>query len=343
MQTVTLADIAAVIDIEIEAAIADIAVTGINSPEKASADEITFIASETYLAALAKSQAAAVILTPHKAEHCSIPCLVHPNPYLAYAKITALFAPRTDSYAIHPQASIADNVNVGERVCIGANTVIETGVVIADDVRIHANVSIGRDARIGQHTEIYPNATVYHDVEIGADCILHAGTVIGSDGFGYAPSPEGWQKIHQLGKVKVGNRVEIGANTAIDRGAIGDTIIKDGVKIDNLVHISHNVVVGEGTAIAAQCGIAGSTKIGKRCMFGGQVGITGHIEVTDSVQVTGQGMITKSITEPGVYSSGTSFSDARSWRKNTVRYNQLDAMFKRLLKLEKTVDKKSNN
>jgi len=213
--------------------------------------------------------------------------------------------------------------------------VIGEDAVIGEKTVINANVSIGARAKIGANGYLHPNVSIYHDVTIGSDCIVHSGAAIGSDGFGFAPSPDGYVKIYQLGTVVIGNRVEIGANTSIDRGALGDTEIHDGVKIDNLVHIAHNCVVGANTALAGQVGMAGTTKIGKGCTFGGQVGIAGHLEIVDDVHVTGKSMVTKKISEPGIYSSGTGFSDNKSWRKNAVRFNQLDELYKRLQRLEK--------
>lgn len=319
--------------------VANIVVTGINSPDKATSSEITFVSSEAYLAALDETKAVAVVIRSDAADRSPVPALVHPQPYIAYALISALFAPARQSAVIHPSAVIEDDVEIGKDVRIGANSVIGRGARIGSQVDIDANVTVGANVVLGDRTRIYPNVSIYQEVSVGMDCILHSGTVIGSDGFGFAPTPEGWIKIHQLGSVQIGNFVEIGANCAIDRGALGDTIINDGVKIDNLVHLAHNVQIGDQSAIAGQVGIAGSTKIGKHCMFAGQVGITGHVELADNITVTGQGMITRSIKTPGTYSSGTSFSDAQTWRKNSVRFKQLDAMYKRLVKLEKKIDK----
>jgi len=202
-------------------------------------------------------------------------------------------------------------------------------------VVLQAGVYIGQNSRIGRGSHIYPNVVVYHDVHMGEECIIHSQTALGSDGFGYAPGPGGWEKICQLGGVRIGDRVEIGASTAIDRGALGNTSIADGVIIDNQVHIAHNCSIGKNTAIAACCGVAGSTKIGANCTFAGMVGVVGHIEICDGVHFSGKTLVTKSVTEPGSYSSGIPMSKSQDWRKNAVRFSQLDAIQRRLSKLEK--------
>jgi len=263
-------------------------ISGINSPAHATSSEITFVTSEKYIDDLRESRAAAVIVPRDTNLDINIPKISHENPYLAYAQLTALFTEKSSKMGIHPSASVA------------------TTATLAEDVYI------------------YPNVSIYHDIMIGSDCIIHSGSVVGADGFGFAPTREGWLKIHQLGRVQIGNNVELGANSAIDRGALQDTIIGDGVKIDNMVHVGHNVSIGSGTAMAAQVGISGSTTVGKNCMLGGQVGVVGHLSISDNVQVTGKGHITNSVTEPGIYSSGTSLTEARTWRKNVARFKKLD-------------------
>lgn len=316
-----------------------IEINGISSPSLATGEQISFIASKAYVSELEGSAAAAIILSKDFAPHCSLNCLMVDNPYLSYARLTALFAESRPEPAIEPSAVVANSAQLGEGCHVAANAVIGENAVIGAHTYVGANSSIGARVKIGSGCHLHPNVSIYHDVEMGSDCIVHSGTVIGSDGFGFAPSPAGYVKIHQLGSVVIGDRVEIGANASIDRGALGNTEIHDGVKIDNLVHIAHNCVIGANTALAGQVGMAGTTKIGKDCTFGGQVGIAGHLEITDSVHVTGKSMVTRKISEPGVYSSGTGFSDNRSWRKNVVRFNQLDEIYKRLLRLEKNANK----
>ena len=337
MISISLGAIAQLIDAKIECsgeAAKDITISGINSPKDASRSDITFVTSAKYLDQMKESRAAAVILAPTAKVDITIPILVHENPYLAYAMLSAQFAKTSSVAGIHPSAQVAPTATLGGSTTLGPNVVVGENVVIGDNVRIDANTTIGENVRIGHRTKIYPNVSIYHAVSIGNDCIIHSGTVVGSDGFGYAPSSDGWVKIHQLGGVNIGNAVEIGGNTVIDRGALQDTILDDGVKIDNLVQISHNVRVGKDTAIAAQVGIAGSSKIGERCLFGGQVGVAGHLEITDNVQVSGKSIISKSIAKSGSYSSGTPFSDTKTWRRNAARFRSLDSIYKRLAALE---------
>jgi UDP-3-O-[3-hydroxymyristoyl] glucosamine N-acyltransferase len=206
---------------------------------------------------------------------------------------------------------------------------------MGENAIIGANCLVGEDSHIGKGSRLWANVSVYHDVSIGEDCLVQSGTVIGSDGFGYAPDGQQWIKIPQLGGVRIGNRVEIGANTCVDRGALDDTIINDGVIIDNLCQIAHNVVIGENTAMAGASGIAGSSKVGKNCSFGGQSGAAGHLEITDNVLVTGKTLVTNNISEPGAYSAGIGSMPIRDWRRVNARIRQLDEMHKRLREAEK--------
>ena len=316
-------------------------ITGISSPSKACESEITFISSPSYLKDLNGCEAAAVIIHPDLVDGIQIPALRHEQPYIAYALATALFASSRKTIGIHPTAVVGSSSDIGTNVNIEANAVLGDSVKIGDDVDIGANVSIGDGVSIGDRTILYPNVSIYAGASVGTDCIFHSGVVVGADGFGFARSPEGWIKIHQQGSVRIGNRVELGSNSSVDRGAIDDTVVEDGVKLDNLTQVGHNCHIGENVLTASQVGISGSTKVGKNAILGGQVGVAGHLEIAESVTVTGKGMITKSIKEKGVYSSGTSFSENRLWRKNAVRFHQLDALFKRVAILEKDHKKES--
>jgi len=316
-------------------------ITGINSPAAAGASEITFLSSHSYLKDLEHSNAAAVIIHSDFAESSSIPALVHEQPYIGYALASALFVSARKIRGVHPSSVVGNSVELGANVNIDANAVISEGAKIGDDVDIGANVFVGDGVSIGDRTVLYSNVSIYHGVSVGEDCIFHSGAVVGSDGFGFAPSPNGWIKIHQLGSVRIGDRVELGANASVDRGAISDTIVENGVKLDNLTQVGHNCHLGENVLAASQVGISGSTKVGKNCILGGQVGVAGHLEIAESVMVTGKGMITKSIREKGTYSSGTSFSENSLWRKSAVRFHQLDSLFKRVATLEKNHNKES--
>ena len=315
-------------------------ITGINSPGAACDTEITFISSVSYLKDVETSKAAAVIIHPDFAEKSPVPALMHSNPYIGYARASELFAPVRKLTGVHPSAVVGEDVKLGENINIGPNTVIGDRATIGDNVDIGANVTVGESVSIGDRTTLYPSVAIYAGASVGNDCIFHSGVVVGADGFGFAPSADGWVKIHQLGSVRIGNHVELGPNCSIDRGAIGDTVVEDGVKLDNLTQVGHNCHIGENVAAASQVGISGSTKVGKNTMLGGQTGVAGHLEIAESVTVTGKGMIIKSIKEPGVYSSGTSFSKNRLWRKNAVRFHQLDALFKRVAQLEKKSEEK---
>lgn len=318
-------------------------ITGIAGLGKASSTQISFLANNSYRKLLANTRAGAVLLKREDAELFTGHKLIVKDPYLSYARLTRLYDRSAEQPGgVHPTAVIEEGAEVDPSACIGPQASIGAGAVIAAGVMIGPGSSVGARARIGCRTRLAANVTLYHDVTIGEDCVLHSGCVVGSDGFGFAPDREtgGWCKIHQLGGVCVGNRVEIGACTTIDRGALTDTEIHDGVIIDNLVHVAHNCIIGENTAIAAKCGIAGSTRIGRNCTLAGAVGVTGHIEIADNVHFTGMTMVTKSISEPGSYSSGTAASSTREWRKNAVRFNQLHELAARIKTLEKQLSDK---
>ena len=290
----------------------------------AKAGQIAFLANSKYASQLSETNASAVILTAQSLSECDTCALVVTDPYMGYATLANLLdtTPKP-AHNVHPSAVISDNVSLGENVCIGANSVI------------------GQNAIIGESTKLWSNISIYHDVKIGHHCLVQANTVIGSDGFGYAPAsgPYKWLKIPQLGSVTVGNHVEIGASTTIDRGALDDTIIKDGVILDNQIQIAHNVIIGENTAMAACSVIAGSTVIGKNCTIAGLVGINGHITVADNCIFTGMAMVTKNITESGVYSSGTPAVANKEWRKTNARIKRLDSLTNRVKALENLTTK----
>ncbi|MFT6387194.1 MAG: UDP-3-O-[3-hydroxymyristoyl] glucosamine N-acyltransferase [Cellvibrionaceae bacterium] len=307
---------------------------------EATETDLAFYASSAYKKKLQSTRAGCVLLQEsHKAEFNGNK-LLSADPYLSYAKLTYLFRKQSKGPAsIHPSAVIASDVSLGENVTIGPNVVIEQGASVGSDCSIGANSFIGEESHIGSNSTLYTGVNIYNNVHIGESCILHSGSVVGADGFGFAPSLEGWCKIYQLGGVRIGDQVEIGAGTSIDRGALDNTIIKTGVKIDNQVQIAHNVEIGEHTAIAAASAIAGSAVIGKRCKIAGCVGIVGHINITDDVHITAMSMITKSISKPGSYSSGMPMSETRSWRKNAARFNRLDDIARQLLSIKKKIKK----
>mgnify|MGYP000303364421 CR=1 FL=1 len=304
--------------------------------EGAQAGEIAFLANSKYRQSLSGTQASAVILAEDMLADCPTNALVMANPYMGYAMVAQLLdttpAPAKD---IHPSAVVDASAEIGANVSIGANSVISAGVNLADGVCIGAGCFVGENAVIGENTRLWANVSVYHEVRIGRDCLVQSASVIGSDGFGYAPNQGQWLKIPQLGTVIVGDRVEIGASTTIDRGALENTVIGDGVILDNQVQIAHNVILGENTAVAGCSVIAGSAVIGKNCTIAGMVAINGHMEIADGCVFTGRAMVTKAIKEPGVYSSGMPCMPNKEWNKTNARIRKLDQMAQRIKTLEK--------
>lgn len=313
-------------------------ITGIGTLQSAIEGQITFLTNPKYSRYLADTKASAVILKQANASDCPVDVLVSENPYLSYARISVLFDQGgASAQGIHPTAVISPSAIIGANVSIGAYASVGENTQIGDGVNIGPGCVIEQGAVIGAGSRLVANVVIYHHVKMGLRCLIHAGTVIGSDGFGFANDKGRWVKIHQLGTVVIGNDVEIGANTTIDRGAIEDTVIEDGVIIDNQVQIAHNVHVGAHTAIAGCVGIAGSARIGRHCAFGGGAGVLGHLQIADGVTVTAMSLVTKSITEAGVYSSGTPLEPSASWQKNFARFKQLDEMARRIKALEKAL------
>lgn len=315
-------------------------ITGLNTLQDASEGELSFLANPAYARYLSTTGASAVILAPDQAESWEGDALVLGNPYLGYASLSHLFdTDRGLPAGIHPSASVHPDAEIHETAAIGPNVVIETGVLIAEGVRIDAGVVVGHDSVIGRDTHLCRNVTVCHGVSIGERVIIHAGAVIGGDGFGNARAEGRWHKIAQIGGVIIGNDVEIGSCTCIDRGALGDTIIHDGARLDNLIQVAHNVEIGRNTAIAANVGISGSTRIGENCTVAGAAGFAGHITIADNVHLGGMAMVTRSVTKSGAYASGTGLMEAGEWRKNAVRFKKLDEMAKRLKLIERKLEK----
>ncbi|WP_444999822.1 UDP-3-O-(3-hydroxymyristoyl)glucosamine N-acyltransferase [Halomonas mongoliensis] len=319
---------------------ADHRVSGLATLREAGPDRVAFLANRAYLKDLADTRAAAVLLHPQHGDACPTARLELDNPYLGYAALSRLFDPLAgrEPAGVHPSAVVDPSASLGERVEVGPNAVIEAGVTLGDDVIVGPGAVVGADSVIGAGSRLHANVTVCHGVVVGARAILHSSCVIGGDGFGFAHDGAGWHKIAQLGGVVLGDDVEVGSCSSIDRGALGDTLIGNDVKIDSQVQIAHNVQIGDHSALAGCVGIAGSTKVGRHCMLGGGVGLSGHLTLCDGVQVTGMSLVTNSITEPGVYSSGTGAMKNAQWRKNAVRFKQLDDIAKRLVRLEKGRD-----
>ncbi|WP_206952040.1 UDP-3-O-(3-hydroxymyristoyl)glucosamine N-acyltransferase [Trinickia acidisoli] len=337
---------------------ASLKVAGLAPLDQAQPHQLAFLANPKYLSQVETTQAGAVLIAPAdldklaSREGCNF--IVTPNPYAYFARVAQLFidlaAPKAPA-GVHPSAVIDPSAQVAPDAVVGPHVVIEAGAVVGEGVRIDANVTIGRGTRIGEGSHLYPNVTVYHGCQIGPRAIVHAGAVVGSDGFGFAPDFVGegdartgsWVKIPQVGGVVIGADVEIGANTAIDRGAMADTIIEACVKIDNLVQIGHNCKIGAYTVIAGCTGIAGSTTIGRHCLIGGAVGIAGHLTLADHVVVTAKSGVSKSLLKPGTYSSTLSAVGQAEWNKSAVLMRNLDKMRMRIKALEAALAERGGN
>ncbi len=310
-------------------------ITSLATLQDAQPGQLSFLANPVYRKYLPATRAAAVIIHPDVAADYTGNKLIHHSPYLGFAELTRLFDTREDlPVGIHPSAVIDETATISATAAIGPHVVIEAGARIGEHCEVGTGCFIGKDSAIGDHCRFAPHVSVYHGVSIGSQCVFHSGVVIGADGFGFARGSEGWVKVYQLGGVVIGNRVEVGACTTIDRGALENTVIADGVIIDNHVQVAHNVKIGANTAVAGCAAIAGSTTIGADCTIAGGVGIIGHLDIADGVLITARTLVTKSIAMPGSYSSGTPLTRTGVWRKNAVRFNQLDEMAARLKRLE---------
>ena len=319
---------------------ANYSVSSVGTLSNADSSQLSFLSNPKYKKFLNQSRAGAIIVLKGMAQYVTTNAIEVDDPYVAYAKAASLLHPTEKKLpGIHASASIDPSAKIGANVSIGANVVIEQAVIIEDDVVIGPGCVIEHDVVIRKAANLRPNVTLCFGVKIGERTIIHPGVVIGADGFGIANDNGHWIKVPQVGSVNIGNDVEIGANTTIDRGAIDDTVIADGVKLDNQIQIGHNVTIGKHSVIAGCTGIAGSTSIGEYCAIGGGTGMAGHINIASGVQLTGMSMVTKSINEAGIYSSGIPVEPAKQWHKNVIRYRQMDKLFDRVKQLEeKTKD-----
>ncbi|WP_434940510.1 UDP-3-O-(3-hydroxymyristoyl)glucosamine N-acyltransferase [Shewanella sp. HL-SH8] len=336
MQQVTLKEIGQLLNATVRGDDTQI-VMSVATLEDAIEGQLSFLANSKYRAQLEATQASAVLLTEKDAADYKGTAIIVADPYVGFARVAQLLdtSPKA-AVGIHPSAQIDASAKLGENVSIGANAVIGANVILSDNVQIGPGSVVGESSIIGQNSCLWANVTLYHNVHIGTDCTIHSASVIGSDGFGYANEHGNWIKIPQTGGVRIGNRVEIGASTSIDRGALSHTEIHDGVIIDNQVQIAHNVVIGQNTAIAGGTIVAGSSTIGKYCIIGGGCGISGHISIADGVHISGGTNVTSVIRDKGVYSSATIAMENKLWRRNTVRFRQLDELFARVKQLENT-------
>ncbi|MHB1092057.1 UDP-3-O-(3-hydroxymyristoyl)glucosamine N-acyltransferase [Thiobacillus sp.] len=311
--------------------------------DRAQADEIGFVSQTRYLAQLTDTHAAAVILPSDAHAATTLPRILTPNPYLYFARVSALLnPPPRPPVGIHPTAVVAPDAEIAADASIGAGAVIGSGARIGGRTVVGPNCVVGDHAHVGTDCLLHASVTLYHDCEVGNRVILHSGCVIGSDGFGFAPNEDRWEKIPQIGRVLIGADVEVGACTTIDRGALEDTVIEEGVKLDNLIQIAHNVLIGAHTAIAACTGIAGSAKIGRHCTIGGAAMIFGHIEIADGTRISTNTLITKSLPKAGTYTSAPPFTEHGVWQKNAVHMRNLDKLASRIKQLERRLTELEN-
>ena len=335
--SLTLGELAGQIRGELQKGDPDCRITAVATLQHAHAGDISFLANPGYRKYLHATQASAVILRQEDAADCPAAVIVSPNPYASYARAAALIVPaaRVGS-GVHPTAVLDDDCEVDESAWIGPHCIIEAGAVIHAGVQLAGGCFIGAGSIIGADSKLSANVVICHEVTIGERVNILPGAVIGSDGFGLANEDGRWLNVPQLGSVRVGNDVEIGANTTIDRGALDDTVLAEGVRLDNQIQVAHNVHIGAHTAVAGCVGISGSARIGSYCMIGGGAGIVGHLEIADHVIITGMTMVTKSISKAGVYSSGVPAQENDAWNKTYARMRQLDKLARKVHALERS-------
>jgi UDP-3-O-[3-hydroxymyristoyl] glucosamine N-acyltransferase len=310
---------------------AETPIRGVQTLAAAGADQLSFLANPRYRRELAGTAAAAVVLHPDEAAHCPTAALLSRNPYAAFAHIAALFEPVTAvSPGIHPSAVIDPDAQVDTGAAIGPLVVIGPGSRIEAGCVIGPGCVIGEECMVGAGSRLIARVTLVTRVRLGRRVLVHPGAVLGADGFGLAMDAGRWLKVPQLGGVLVGDDCEIGANTTIDRGALGDTVLEEDVRLDNQIQIAHNVFIGAHTAMAGCSAVAGSARIGRHCLIAGGVGIAGHLEIGDRVTVTAMSLVSHSLAGPGEYSSGIPVQDSRSWRRTTARLRQLDQLARQL-------------
>lgn len=335
----TLAELTKGLDVDIVGD-SECLIRGVATIQQAEAGRIAFLMNPLYKKHLATTQASAVILSESDAADCPVNAVISRDPYHTYAQIAAFFEfkPKV-SAGIHPTAIIGENCKIHSSVSIGAYCTLGDNITLAENVVIFPHCTIGDNCEMGANSRLDAHVVLYHHVVLGAAVIIASGTVIGSEGFGLAKHKGKWHKVPQLGRVVIGDDVEIGANCAIDRGAIEDTVIEQGARLDNLVQVGHNVRIGEYTAVAGCVGIAGSATIGKNCLLGGAAGLAGHITLADDVMVTGMTAVSKSISEPGIYSSGVGgLIPNQQWRKNSARVQRLGQLMDRVKRLEALIE-----
>jgi len=315
-----------------------VAIRQVATLESAQSDHISFFSNPRYRRLLDRTQAGALIVNRECAESTDRPRIVCDDPYVYFARLSAFLNPvPTVVPGVHASAAVDASAKVDPSACIGPFAAVAAGAVIGPRTVLHPGCRVGENVRVGSDCRLYDNVVVYHDCVIGDRVILHAGVVIGADGFGLAWDAGRWRKIPQIGRVVIGDDVEVGANTTIDRGALDDTVIEEGVKLDNQIQIGHNCRIGAHTAIAGCAGVAGSTRIGRYCRIGGSAMIGGHLEIADNVEISGGTGVPKSIHKPGTYTSVFPISSHAEWLRNASHIRHLDALAGRIHELEKRV------
>lgn len=339
MQTYPLEELASLVDAKLNAK-AKISISMVASLRDADKHALSYVRDKKFVKYLKNTTAGAVLVSEEFADQSPVPTLVVDNPELAFAKIAALFSYKPNRQAkIHPSAVVGEHCSIAADVSIAANCVIGDHVKIAARTKLYPGTIIDDYCEIGEDCLLYANVTLYHHVKLANQVIVHSGTVIGADGFGLVQAKDKhWEKVPQLGGVVIGNDVEIGANTCIDRGALQDTVIHDGVKLDNQIQIAHNVEVGQHTVIAGSTGVAGSTKIGAYCQIGGAVGIRDNVTIGDNIFIAAASNVAWSLTKPGMYASGFVAVEKSEWINNIKRFYQLNDMYKRFKTLEKSIN-----
>ncbi|MES9824285.1 MAG: UDP-3-O-(3-hydroxymyristoyl)glucosamine N-acyltransferase [Candidatus Thiodiazotropha endolucinida] len=314
-------------------------IRGVGTLQSAQPGEISFLSNPSYRRYLSATQASAVILYEKDAADCPTSALVSDNPYLAYARVaTKLFPRKAVTPGIDATAVVGRSSSIDSSAWIGPCVVIGEGVTVESGVCIGPGCVVEDNCRIGADSRLVANVTLCHDTRLGQRCLIHPGAVLGADGFGLANDEGHWVKVPQLGRVRVGDDVEIGANTTIDRGALEDTILHDGVKLDNLIQIAHNVEIGRNTAMAGCSAVAGSTKIGSHCTIGGQTGLVGHLTIGDNVHFSAATLVTRSFTEPGYYSGNLPAMENGAWKRMIARLRNLESMAKEMKFLKKNLN-----
>ncbi len=338
-----LQELAEALDVELRGD-PETVISGVGTLQHAEAGQLSFLSNPSYRRYLKSTHASAVVIGPADADHCPVAALISDNPYLSYARAVALLFPQPAfEPGVHTSAVVAESARIDASAYIGACVVVGEDVTIGPDAYIGPGCVIEAGCCVGQATRLVARVTLCRDTLVGSRCLIHPGAVLGADGFGLANDNGRWEKVPQLGRVRVGDEVEIGANTTIDRGALEDTVLHDGVKLDNLIQIAHNVEIGEHTAMAGCSAVAGSTKIGRHCTVGGLSGVVGHLTIGDNVHFSAATLVTRSFESPGYYSGGLPAMENGEWRKAVARVRRLEEMSMQLKALKKKVRKLSGD